>query len=263
MGDEPDVQGLFRVDGDDGAFLFTLRDVRELLVVLVVAVLEAGIHVRVVVKEDLRDAQRFLHRFDVPLRLGQDDDVLVVALGLEEGEGQGVRNAAVHVLVAVQLDGLCRDGQRRGGTEPFHVLVVAGVESVVDRFDRVVVRRDDPELHRVLPVSLEVEDVVLDRQHMVAEVRVVQVAGGQERGEAAVAGVFREPLVVADDAPGLLRFVVASEGGAGRDADGTVEFHVVFEKDVHDTGGKETAHGAAFKDKSAFHTYISRKFLSE
>ena len=27
VGDEPDVEGLVRVDGNDGAFLFTLRDV--------------------------------------------------------------------------------------------------------------------------------------------------------------------------------------------------------------------------------------------
>ena len=259
--EETDVQRLVGVDRQDGAFLFALRHIGELFVVLVVAVLQTGVEVVLPVEQDLRDAERFLHRFHIALRLGQDDDISVIPLRLEEPEGQGVGTAAVHIFPAVQFYRSRRDRQRGGGPEPFHVLGVSGLQLVVDRLRGLQVGRDDPELHRVFPEGLEVEDVVLDGHDMVAEVRVVEVPGRQEGREAAVPRVSGIPLVVADDAARLFGLVVASEGGAGRDADGTVEFDIVFQKNIHDAGGKEAAHGPAFQNESGLHALHLQEIL--
>ena len=52
---------------------------------------------------------------------------------------------------------------------------------------------------------------------------------------------------------GLSAFVVASETGAGLDADKPIELQTAFHEDIKDTGGKKAAHPSAFKNEPRFY----------
>ena len=62
-----------------------------------------------------------------------------------------------------------------------------------------------------------------------------------------------EAQVVAQGAPWLVRFVVATHCGTGRNADDAVETDAMFHHYVHDAYGEEDAQSATFKYQSGFH----------
>ena len=105
------------------------------------------------------------------------------------------------------------------------------------------------ELHRVRLERRRVENVKLLRKFAVAEFRAEEVSGREERFPRAVAGIFREALVVPDDATGLSAFEVASEACTRRHADKPVESDAAFEEHVEYASGEEATHRAAFQDK--------------
>ena len=108
------------------------------------------------------------------------------------------------------------------------------------------------ELCRVRLERRRVENVKLLWEFAVAEFRAEEVSGREERFQRAVAWIFREALVVPDDAPGLSAFEIAAEAGARRHADEAVERDAALEEYVEHAGGKEPAHRTAFQDKPAF-----------
>ena len=107
------------------------------------------------------------------------------------------------------------------------------------------------EFHRVRLERRRVENVKLLRKFAVAESRAEEISGSEERFPRAVARIFREALVIADDAPGLPAFEVAAEAGARRHADKSIESDTAFEEHVEYAGGEKAAHRAAFQYKSS------------
>ena len=131
-------------------------------------------------------------------------------------------------------------------------LVGGPIEAPVDALAGRRIGGDYVELHRVRLERRRVENVKLLREFAVAEFRAEEIAGREERFPRAVAGIFREALVVPDDAPGLSALEVASETCTRRHADKSIESDAAFEEHVEYAGGEEAAHRAAFQDKPAF-----------
>ena len=134
---------------------------------------------------------------------------------------------------------------------PVERVVVGPVEPPVDGFACRRVGGDYVEFHRARLERRRVENVKLLRKFAVAKFRTEEISGREERFPRAVAGIFREALVVPDDAPGLSALEVASETCARRHADETVESDAAFEEYVEYASGEKAAHRAAFQYKSS------------
>ena len=130
-------------------------------------------------------------------------------------------------------------------------------EALIDRLAGLAVGGHNPKFHRVAAVGIEIEEVEVFGQLVVAEISAVEVARGEQRAERAVAPVVREALVVTDGAPRLPRFDVAAERCSSRHADCAVELNAVLHQHVEHARGEHSAHCAAFKNQSAFHLGFS------
>ena len=195
----------------------------------------------------------FLHE---ALGLGEDDEVALIADGLEEPHRDGVSHTAVQQLVMADLHDLC--GQRHGSRclHPLDILGIAGAALVVDGVTGAHVGADNKKVHGVFPEGLFVKGVQFFRHGVVAELLAVQVAGAQQVAEAGIALIVAVFGVVADGAADLMRLVIAAEHRPGRHADGTVQHDVMFHQYIQNACGEHAAHGAAFQHKSSFHTTL-------
>ena len=247
-----DIQG-FRGADDEGCFVcFPFVDLVHLAVVHMVAVLHSFEDLRGFLHEGLHEGQ-VCGRLAVAFGLGEDDDVAVIAQLFHIGIGHGVGDAAVQVSMVLDC---YRPGDYRhgsGGTEPAHVLFLPFVAAAEDAFAGVHVRGPGVEGHGVVFVGFPVKGVQDVRELPVAEVRAVEVAGGNEGPEAAVTFVLAVLFVVAVGAADLAGLEVASEDRPGGDARRAVKSDFVFHEDVDDAAGEQAAHGAAFHDQCGLH----------
>ena len=86
------------------------------------------------------------------------------------------------------------------------------VHLVIDGLSSLYIRADHGKLQWVLLEGLDVELVIFERYHMVAEVGIVVVATLQQRLPATVAWVLGETGVVANGSTNLVRLVVTAKG---------------------------------------------------
>ena len=190
---------------------------------------------------------------DEPLGLGQDDQVPLVADGLEEADGDRVGHAAVQQGIVADLDDLC--GQRHGGRcfHPLDVLSVTSAALVVNGVAGLDVGADDKKIHGRGAERLGVEGIQLFGHIVVAELLAVQIAGADQVLKAGIPLVVAILGVVADGAPDLVGFVVAAEHRASRNADRAVRLDAVFHQHIQDACGEHTAHRTALHDQSCLH----------
>ena len=186
-------------------------------------------------------------------RLCQYDDVAAVALSLPVFQGYAVGDAPVEEAAAPHLHRSGDDRERCRSAEPFQTFVVEGAEMVVYGFCGLGIGADDAEVRRVGFEGVVVEDVHLRGYVVVCIFRPHQVAGENPGAQAAVAPVVAETDVVAQGALALVRLVVATHSGTGRNADDAVEAYPVVHHHVHDAYGEQDAESASFKYQSDFH----------
>ena len=249
MTDAGDFERLFRSDENSCAFGDAAVDVCEGVVVPDVARLERLIDCGITAEKRLGERDALSREFAVSLRTGRYHHVPGEAERFEVFERNPVGKSAVEIAASVDLHRLCDERHRGRGAYPVERVVVGPIEAPVDGLPGCRIGGDYVEFHRVRLERRSVENVKLPREFAVAEFRAEEIAGREERFPRAVARIFRETLVVPDDAPGLSAFEVASEACTRRHADKPVESDAAFEEYVEYTGGEEAAHRAAFQYK--------------
>ena len=251
MADAGDFERLFRSDENSCALGDASVDVCESVVVPDIACLERLVDCGITAEERLGERDALSREFAVSPRTGRYHHVPGEAERLEVFERNPVRKSAIEIAASVDFHRLCDERHRGRGAYPVERVVVGPVEAPVDWLAGHRVGGDDVELHRVRLERRRVENVKLLRKFAVAKFRTEEISGREERFPRAVAGIFREALVVPDDAPGLSALEVASETCTRRHSNEPIESDAAFEEYVEYAGGEEAAHRAAFQYKSS------------
>ena len=244
----------FRRTQEQGVAALSLgAHVVELCVVHKVPPCQSVYNLRHFPAADLDDGHEFCAFLPEPWRLCQYDDVAAVALSLPVFQGYAVADAPIEEASAPHLHRSGDDRERCRSAEPFQTFVVEGAEMVIYGFCADGIGADDAEVRRVGFEGVVVEDVHLRGYVVVCIFRPHQVAGEEPGAQAAVAPVVAETQVVAQGALALVRLVVATHSGTGRNADDAVEAYPVVHHHVHDAYGEQDAESASFKYQSGFH----------
>ncbi len=95
---------------------------------------------------------------------------------------------------------------------------------------------------------------------MVGKIGSHEIAGAKECTQPHVARIVAEADIVADNASGLTRLVVAAETRTGGDADNAVELNARIHHHVHDSRREEATHGAPLEHKPGFGSFLAHGF---
>ena len=235
---------------------FTLGDalvyVVERFVVPYIARFERFINGGMTAQERLQQADFAGREFAVAARACRYYDVALESDRLEILQRNAVGKSAVEISLAVDFDGARDERHRCRSAYPVKCGVVGSIKFSVDWLSGFDIGRDNVKFHRVRLERCDIEDVELLGQFAIAEFRAEKIARRKKRFPRTVARIAGEAFVVADDAPYLAAFVVASEAGSGGDADESVKFDAAFHEYIKNAGRKKPAHRTAFKDKTCF-----------
>ena len=253
MGDAAYGEGGFGAEDEGVALVLLAGDVAEFLVVHLVAAFpggdECGIAAEVATDEPPVAEGLLL----VVGGLGEDDEVATEALLLEVAQGDGIGNAAVDEQLVADGHDPGDYGHGGGGEDPVVELLGEAVEAAIDGLAGKDVGADEMELHGAAVESGDVEGVETLGKGVVGKTGAEDSASGEQRPEAAVAGVVGVAQVIAQDASGLSALVVTAEAGSGGNADESVEGYVELEEHVKDACGEKSTHGTAFQYQSCLH----------
>ena len=97
---------------------------------------------------------------------------------------------------------------------------------------------------------------------MVAELRIIKVASGEQRSQTAVTLIASETLIVAQRTPNLTAAIVHAECRTGTHSHCAIHHDAVFHHHIEHTTGEHATVGSAFKHKATFFSnfHISTDF---
>ena len=146
-------------------------------------------------------------------------------------------------------------GQRHGSgsLHPLEILGVAGAALMIDGVAGAHISANYEKIHRIFAECFFVKGIQLFRHGVVAELFAVKIAGAQQVAEAGIPPITAVFGIVTDDAPDLVRLVIAAKHRTRRDADGSVQPDLMLHQHIQNTCGEHPAHGTAFHHKSCFH----------
>ena len=112
---------------------------------------------RIVFIDPANKRQGFIRLFHKVIWLSENDQIPVIALFLEEPQGNRIRYAPVKKLPVADLHRLRDNRHRRGCHEPVKVLAVTLLKMSEDCFPGLHICASAVEFHRVCPVSWYIE----------------------------------------------------------------------------------------------------------
>ena len=104
---------------------------------------------------------------------------------------------------------------------------------------------DHIEFHRITFIGVKIKHIQFAGNLAIAEFCVINIAGFDQRMDAAIARIVTEPHIVPQYPPNLPGLIITPKGSTGRDADGTVKCNPLLHQHIHDPCGKQSPHGAA------------------